>query len=232
VSQAGVITWLAVRELWITFRMVILLLALVAVGAIVALVPASLPMTMQRLAIGMGAASLVVAAVTAWSVAEERQQGRAGWLVTRSVPRGTLLGGWFVALSALGLAGTISAGILGWLAASGVSLSLDPTAYAVRFGAVAATVVAAVALGVLAGTLGRPRVAALLAVIVAAASGLVAWLVPTAPEMIPGAAFVELAALVEGTTTDVVAWQCAGVALVAAAVLLGLARLALERADL
>ena len=231
-SQAGVVTWLAVRELWITFRLVILLLALVAIGAIVALVPAPLPLTMQRLALGLGAASLVVAAVAAWSVAEDRRQGRAGWLVTRSVPRGTLLGGWFVALSAVVLAGMIATGILGWLAASSVSLRLDPTAYAVRFGAVAATVVAVVALGVLAGTLGRPRVAALLALVVATAIGLVAWLVPAAPTVIPGAAFVELAALVEGTTSDVAAWQSAGVALVAAAVLLGLARLTLERADL
>jgi ABC-type transport system involved in multi-copper enzyme maturation permease subunit len=232
VSQARVVTWLAVRELWITFRLVIVLLALVVVGAIVALMPAPLPLTMQRLAIGMGAASLVVAAAAAWSVAEERQQGRAGWLVTRSVPRRTLLGGWFVALSAIALAGTIATGILGWLAASGVSLRLDPAAYAVRFGAVAATVVAVVALGVLAGTLGRPRVAALLALFVAAGIGLVAWLVPAAPDVMPGAAYVELAALVEGTSSDVVAWQSAGIALVAAAALLWLARLTLERADL
>ena len=68
--------------------------------------------------------------------------------------------------------------------------------------------------------------------ILAAASGLAAWLVPAAPDMIPGAAFVELAALVEGRTSDVVAWQSAGVALVVAALLLGLARLALERAAL
>lgn len=231
-SQAVVVTWLAVRELWITFRLVILLLALVAVGAVVALAPAALPVTMQRLAIGLGAATLLVAAVAAWSVAEDRKQGRAGWLVTRSVPRGTLLGGWFVALSAVALAGMIATGVLGWLTASGVSLRLEPSAYAVRVGAVAATVVAVVALGVFAGTVARPRVAALLALLVAAGAGLIAWLVPDPSVLVPGVAFVELAELVEGTAADAVARQSAGLALLTAGILLGLARLAVERADL
>lgn len=231
-SQAVVVTWLAVRELWITFRLVVLLLALVAVGAIVALAPAALPITMQRLGVGLGAATLVVAAVAAWSVAEDRQQGRAGWLVTRSVPRGTLLGGWFVALSAVALAGMIATGVLGWLTASGVSLRLDAGAFAVRVGAVAATVVAVVALGVLAGTVARPRLAALLALFVAAAAGMIAWLVPSPSALVPGVAFVELAEFLEGTASDALVWQSAGVALVTAALLLGLARLALERADL
>ncbi len=231
-SQAVVVTWLAVRELWITFRLVVLLLALVAVGAVVALAPAALPITMQRLAIGLGAATLVVAAVAAWSVAEDRQQGRAGWLVTRSVPRGTLLGGWFVALSAVVLAGMIATGVLGWLTANGVSLRLDPGAFALRVGAVAATAVAVVALGVLAGTLARPRLAALLALFVAAGAGLIAWLAPNPSALVPGVAFVELAEFVEGTASDTLAWQSAGVALLTAALLLGLARLTVERADL
>jgi hypothetical protein len=231
-SQAAVVTWLAVRELWITFRLMILLLAIVAVGAVVALAPAPLPVTMQRLAIGLGAATLVVAALAAWSVAEDRQQGRAGWLVTRSVPRGTLLGGWFVALCGVVVAGMIATGVLGWLAASGVSLRLDLGAYAARIGAVAAAAVAAVSVGVLAGTLARPRLAALLALLAAATAGLVAWLAPIPSAPLPGAAFVELASLVEGTTSEAAAWKSAGVALLTAAVVLGIARQALERADL
>ena len=45
---------------------------------------------MARLAAGLGLAIAVAAAVAAWSLAEERVAGRAGWLVTRSVPRATL----------------------------------------------------------------------------------------------------------------------------------------------
>lgn len=231
-SQAGTVTWLAVRELWITFRLVILLVAFIAVGAVVALLPAPLPDVMQRLATGLGLATVVVAILAAWSLADERAHGRAGWLVTRSVSRGTLLGGWFVALTSVALAGLIAAGILGWLAASGVSLRLDPAAYAIRMGAVAATVVAAVALGLLLGSVARTRVAVLLAAVLAIACGLAAWLLPSIGPFVPGFAFVELASLTEGASTTAAAWQAAGVALLAAATLIVLARIALDRVDL
>lgn len=231
-SQAGVVTWLAVREMWITFRLVILLVVFIAIGAVVALLPASLPAVMQRLAIGFGAAALVIASVASWSLADERIHGRAGWLVTRSVARGTLLGGWFVALCAVGLTGTVAAGILGWLAARGVAPSLDPLEYGSWVGAVSATVVAAVALGLLTGTLARPRVAVLLAVLVGIASGVVAWLAPVPGGLVPGSAFVGLAAVTSGTSSVSTGWLAAGAALLAAAVLLGITRLSLERVDL
>ncbi len=231
-SQAGVVTWLAVRELWITFRLVIMLVAFIAIGAAVALLPAPLPAVMQRLALGFGAASVVVAAVAGWSLADERIHGRAGWLVNRSVARGTLLGGWFVALSAVALTGTVAAGILGWLAARGVAPSLDPWEYGSWVGAVAATVVATVALGLLTGTLARPRVAVLLAAIVALALGIVAWLVPVPGGLVPGSGLVGLAAVTSDTSSVSTAWLAAGAALLAAAILLGIARLSLERVDL
>jgi hypothetical protein len=232
VSQAGVVTWLAVRELWITFRLVIMLLAFIAIGAVVALLPAPLPAVMQRLALGFGAASLVVAMVAGWSLADERIHGRAGWLVTRSVARGTLLGGWFVALSAVALTGTVAASILGWLAARGVAPILDPWRFGSWVGAVAATVVAAVALGLLTGTLARPRIAVLLAATLALASGSVAWLLPVPDGLVPGSALVGLAAVTSDTSSVSTAWLATGAALLAAAILLGSARLLLERVDL
>lgn len=231
-SQAGVVTWLAVRELWITFRLVVLLVAFVAVGAVVALLPAPLPQTMQRFSAGLGAATLLVAATAAWSIADERAHGRAGWLVTRSVPRGTFLRGWFVAVSAIALAGLAAAAVLGWLAASGVSLRLDPVAYAMLLGAVAATVAPAVAIGLLSGSAFGPRVAAVVSIVVSAGLVAAAWLLPVNGDLVPGAAFLELAALTEGTVAFAAAWRTAGVSLLFAALLLGLARLALSRAEL
>lgn len=231
-SQAGVVTRLAVRELWITFRLVVLLVAFVGVGAVVALLPAPLAVTMQRLAIGLGAATLLTAAVAAWSIAEERIRGRAGWLVTRSVPRGKFVVGWFVALSSVSLAGLAAAAVLGWLAAVGVALRLAPDAYALLLAAVAATVVAAVALGVLAGSLLRPRPAALLAVITAAVLAAVAWLSPLGEGLAPGHALLQLAAFAERSTPSAAAWRAAGAALLAAAVFLILARLVLQRVEL
>jgi hypothetical protein len=232
VSQAGVVTRLAVRELWITFRLVVLLVAFVAVGAAVALLPAPLPLTMQRFAAGLGAATLLVGATAAWSIADERAHGRAGWLVTRSVSRGTFLRGWFVALTAIALVGLAAAAVLGWLAASGVSLRLDPVNYAALLAAVAATVTPAVALGLLCGTVFGPRVAAPVTIIISSALVAAAWLLPASGDLVPGAAFLELAALSEGTVALAAAWRAAGVSLLAAALLLGLARLALSRAEL
>lgn len=231
-SQAGVVTRLAVRELWITFRLVLLLVSFVGVGAVVALLPAPLPLTMQRFAAGLGAATLLVGAAAAWSLAEERGQGRAGWLVTRSVSRGTLLGGWFVAVTAIALAGLAAAAVLGWLAASSVSLRLDPVAYAGLLGAVAATVALAVALGLVSGALFGPRPAAVMTVVAGAGLAAAAWLLPADPGFVPGAAFVDLAALTEGPAALAVAWRTAGAALLATAVLLGLARIALSRSEL
>ena len=231
-SQAGVVTRLAVRELWITFRLVVLLVAFVAVGAAVALVPAPLPLTMQRLAGGLGAATLLVAAAAAWSIAEERARGRAGWLVTRSVPRGTLLGGWFAATAAIALVGLSAAAVLGWLAASGVSFGLDPAGYAAVMLAVAASVMAAVALGLLTGTVLGPRAAVLASLLAGIAVAAVAWLLPASDGLVPGSAFLSLAALREGPAAPGAAWQATGVALLTAAMLLVLARLALSRADL
>ena len=231
-SQAGVVTRLAVRELWITFRLVFLLVAFVGVGTAVALLPAPLPTTMQRFAAGLGAAAMLVVAVAAWSIADERRHGRAGWLVTRSVSRGTFLGGWFVAVSSVALAGLAAAAVLGWLAASSVSLRLDPGAYAALIGATAATFVAGVALGLLAGTILGPRSATLLAVLVGALLVAGASLLPETDGLVPGAALLELAALTEGPASVATAWQSAGAALVAAGVLLGIARLALNRAEL
>lgn len=232
-SQATVVTRLAVHELWITSRILALLTVFLGVGAGVALLPAgSLPTVMDRLGLGLGVAALVAGAVAAWSFAEERAHGRAAWLVTRSVSRGTLLGGWFVALLSIGLAGTVVAGLLGWLTASAVSLRLDGGAFATQLFGVAATVAVAVALGLLAGSVLRGPMATAATVAVGAGLGAIAWLIPGVGELTPGAAMVDLAAVREGIAPQLAGLRTAGAAMVTTALLLAAARLVLERADL
>ena len=226
------VTRLAMRELWITFRLLAVLAGFVGVGAVIALLPAPLPTAMERLGLGLGAASVLAGALAAWSFADERARGRAAWLVTRSVSRGTLLGGWFAATAGLALAGTAVAGLLGWLTASAVTLRLDPAAFAALFAGAAATVPVAIALGLLAGTLVRGPLAFVLTVACGVGLGAVAWLLPAAAELVPGAAMVDLAALREGATAQVDGLRAAGAALVATALLLVLARVVLERAEL
>lgn len=231
-SQATVVARLAVRELWITFRLLVLLAGFIGVGALIALLPAPLPTVLERLAIGLGAASILAGAIAAWSFSDERARGRAAWLVTRSVSRGTLLGGWFAALAGVALAGTGITGLLGWLTASGVSLRLDAGAFAGPLAGVAATVLAAIALGLLLGTMLRRPAAIVVMVAIATGLGALAWFVPGAGELVPGAAMVDVASVREGLAADVGALRAAGAALVATALLLAAARLVLERAEL
>lgn len=231
-SQATAVTHLAVRELWITFRILALLAGFIAVGTLVALLPAPLPTVMERLALGLGAASILAATLAAWSFSDERARGRAAWLVTRSVSRGTLLGGWFAALAGFALAGTAVAGLLGWLTASGVSLRPDGGAFAAALLGVAATVLVAIALGLLVGTLLRGPFAIGITVAAGVAFGLLAWFAPGAPELVPGAAMVDLATLHEGVRAPIGGLRAAGSALLWTALLLVIARLVLERAEL
>lgn len=167
-SQTLVVTRLAVRELWITFRMLALLAAYVGVGAAVALVPAPPAVTLVRLSIGLGVAIVVGTAIAAEGIAAERVRGRAGWLVTRSIARGTLLAGWFLALGTLTLVGVGAAGTLGWLAIATPLPPADAIAYAAVVGAVAAVALVGVGVGLVIGAVLRPLPAAVLAAVLSA----------------------------------------------------------------
>jgi len=196
VSQAGVVTRLAVRELWISFRLLALLAAYVGVGAIIALLPASeAATTLARLAVGLGAAIVVGCGIAADALSTERALGRAGWLVTRSISRATLLLGWFVALAAVTLLGLGAAGILGWLAIATPEQRLEPAAVAAVLAGVAAMSLAALAVGLLFGAL-LPRV---IGTVVAL---LVGCLLIGAALTVAPSAFVPLAALVDLGTLE------------------------------
>ena len=227
-NQTGVVAWLAVRELWISFRLLALLTVYVGAGALVALLPAPGPTALARLAAGLAAAMIVGSGIAAGSLGLERVLGRAGWLVTRSITRGTLLMGWFVALAAITLIGLVAAGSLGWLAASTVAAPLELGPFAVVVAGVAAMSLAAVAVGLLLGSvLGpRPAMIAALAVGILVEAAAYALLPPT---IVPLAALAQLQALDRPIAAGV---QGAGIALAVTAVTLVLARLALGRVDL
>jgi hypothetical protein len=229
VSQAGLVARLAWRELWISFRMLALLVAFIGVGAVVVLVPASPAAMLERAAIGLGVASIVTAVVTAWSVADERASGRTGWLVSRSVSRGTYVLGWFGALLAIGVAGLAAAGSLSWLAVGSGIARPEPAELAAGVAAVGAEVAAATALGLLTAGVARPLQASLLAALACAAVGAAALLLPGAATLLPVAVLAQVAA--PGSVLDE-ALRSAGLALLVTAVLLVLARLAMDRVEL
>ena len=222
-SHAGTVTRLAVRELWMTFRLVAMLVAGVGAGAIVALIPAPLPTLLDRLAIGLAAATILAAALAAWSVAADRTRGRAAWLVTRSVPRATILGGWFVSAGSVAVLGVGVGAVLGGLAVA--ALARVPIApYAAAAGSVAATAVAAVALGCVAGLLVGPRTAAVAAVLIVAGAIGAAWLVPHLGDWGPGHAITTVASADPTSWSVPVSARDAGIALVTTAILLVVGR--------
>ena len=231
-TQAVVVTRLALRELWISFRLFAILAAFVAAGSVVALLPAPLPTTLLRLSAMLLLAAAVSASVAAWSMAEERRAGRAGWLVTRSLARGTLLVGWFLGLSTVTLLGVVAAGMLGWLAISSVALRLEPHGYIALLGGIAAAQLVAIALGLAAGSVLPATSAAIVAILALGVSFIVAWLIPGDASLVPGGAFLALAQLTEPGTAIGPGLRAAGSGLAATAVLLALARLLLQHAEL
>jgi len=228
VIQTTVIIRLALHELWISFRLLVLLAAYVGVGATVALLPGPLSTILVRLASGAAAAMVVGAAIAAWALSRERTLGRAGWLATRSVSRATILVGWFLSLALVSMLGLLAAGVLGWLTASASVARLDAFAFAMTFGAIACCALALLALGLLVGARLRPSAAPLVAVAASVAIAGVAWLAaPRIPN--PIAALAQLPELASPISTAV---QGAGASLAAAAALLLVARFALDRVDL
>ncbi|MGH2782777.1 MAG: ABC transporter permease subunit, partial [Thermoleophilaceae bacterium] len=169
--QVGVVSWLAMRELWVSYRLLVLLGAFVAAGAFVAIVPDVPAVLHERFSLGLGLAVGVAAAVAAWSIARERELGRAGWLVSRAVRRRTLLAGWFIALGATTLIGLVAAAGLGWAAVSSVSRPPDGLTFGLHTAAIGCGALAATALGLLVGALVPFRPAIVLALVLCAALG-------------------------------------------------------------
>ncbi len=230
-SQVGTVTRLTLRELWITFRLLVVLVAFTGVGSVVALLPAPAAVSFERLAVGFGIATTVTSALAAWSLAEERASGRAGWLMTRSVSRGTYLLGWFGAIAAVTALGLIGGATLGWLAAS-TTPGLDGTGYASVAFAILAATWAAIGLGLVAGTVAKPLVAAVSASAICSAVAAAGLLVPVARSWTPAGAYLALPWVAGADAVLPAALRAAGIGLFLAAVLLVAARVAMERAEL
>lgn len=167
-SQSGAVVRLALRELWISFRLLVLLAGFVAAGVVVALLPAPFATRGERLLLAITAASALAGSIAAWSLAVERLTGRAGWLVSRSVPRTTLLGGWYVGIAGSTLVGLAATTAIGWFALP-VGDVTEPARYALVVGVAAAAALAWVSGGLLAGTLAPPWPAAVATALVGAA---------------------------------------------------------------
>ena len=225
------VAWLALRELWISYRLMLVLAGFVATGAIVALVPVNAEDQFQRLAIGFAIAGTVAGMVSAWSLASERRRRRAGWLVSRGVPHASIVSGWFAALAVAVVIGLVPSATLAWLALPPGRPS-EAVAYAAAVGAVACGVLAVVAFGQFVGAVLPPAAAVAAVVLLCAGVGSASVLAPDASAYLPSAGHVILSTLGDAARPVARALAGAGAALAMTGALLLLAISALERVDL
>ncbi len=231
-SQAARVARVALRELWMTFRLLGILVAFVGGSAVVVLIPTAPAVTLDRVAIGLGVATVAASAVAAWTIADERAAGRAGWLITRSVSRATYVGGWLGSFALIALIGISASATLGWLTTLGMPVQPDLATYGIAVLAVAATAAAAIALGLAVGALLAPIPAALAAAATCILTGVAVVVASGGSSSVPGAAYLLLSRLADTDSALTDAMRAAGVGLIQTAVLFVVARAAMERAEL
>jgi hypothetical protein len=223
---------LALRELWYSFRLLLVIVCFVGAGALAALVPGSPGELLDRLAAALAVAAAVAAMAAAGALAGERRRGSAGWLLSCGVPRRALLAGWYLALVTPLALGLVASGTLGWLAVSGRETTPPPLAYVLALAAVAAAALAGLAFGALVAAWLSPMRAAAVALAACAAVAALALLVPVAAPYLPAAGPLAVAALPEASRPVGDALRATGIGLAFTAALLAMARVAWERTDL
>ena len=119
----GTVTGLALRELWISFRLLLVMGVLIVAAVPSAMLPHTTPALaatplespLEWFAIGLALALGVVGGMAASALSLERRRGSAGWLVIRAVPRRVVLLGWFAAFVLLLVVGLLPGAVLVWL---------------------------------------------------------------------------------------------------------------------
>ncbi len=225
---------LDVRELWMSFRLLLVLSVLLG-SALAVVVGAAVAPTLPGPAVygvALGISSAIGAGAAAHIVASDLRRGPAAWLTVRAVPRSSLLLAWLSAFVAPVVGGMLVSAVIAWL-----TLATAPAVASVAAGFSFAILAAAggwfvaVALGVAAGTLLPPWRAALLAGAAALVVAVLPLALPTSPAL-PGGGFALLASIVTVERPIATALQATGEALVAIAVLTAVAAAFLQRVDL
>ena len=235
---------LAALELWTSFRLLGSIAILLASGGVAMAVAAitgsargplvaAAPPVAAWYGIALAVALAMVAGVVAGAFAADRSRGFSGWLVSRTAPRASLLVAWFAVGTAVVVLGGTLSGLIAWLSllANGLVVQEQALAFTGAIAACLACGVGGVALGLLAGSLLRPRWA-LLATAVVVAAWLVGAVVALPVEAAPGGGFVTLAAFHLGRGPVADSLRSAGMTLGVAAALLVVALAAFSWVDL
>jgi len=227
------LTRMAVRELWISFRLLLLLTLPIAAGLLTVLLASDPDLTQPTLAWGLAGAATVAAGVAAAAWASERRRGTAAWLSLRAVPRASILIGWFAGLALPLLVGTAAGGLLVWMAtAVAPSPPLDGLSYASLVGAAAVAALQALAIGVVYGSFLRPTPSVILAMIASGALLGAGLLVGQEPPLVPTAGLGLLAQAPDLLRPLADGLQALGLGLTLTGLLLGAALLIFDHVDL
>jgi ABC-type transport system involved in multi-copper enzyme maturation permease subunit len=239
VTRLGTLTRMALREMWISFRLMpVIGLPMIGGMAVIALPPDVAGVTAIGgagfwYAIVAGAAISVASAIAAGTMANERRRGTVAWMAVRAVPRSAVLLSWFLAFGILLTAGIAIGSVGAWLAAVARAEAPPNVApFAAAILAADGVALAGVAIGLLIGTLLRTIPAVLLALALCGALLAASIVVPLGGALLPTEGIRLLAHLDDAARPISDALRSTGLALALAAALLVLAAAALERSDL
>jgi ABC-type transport system involved in multi-copper enzyme maturation permease subunit len=233
------LTGMALHEMWISFRLIVVLGVPLLGGILVIVLPPDLVgetaigSTGYWYAVVTSAAICIATGLAAGTIAHERRRGTVAWMAVRAVPRSAVLLSWFVAFGILLMAGIVLGSGGAWLTA--VSRAETPpeiVPFAATIGATVGAALTCVAAGLFIGTFLRTIPATLLALALGGAVLAAAVALPPASLPIPTAGIGLLAHLDAAARPIGDALVSTGAALGATAVLLVLAGLSLERSDL
>jgi ABC-type transport system involved in multi-copper enzyme maturation permease subunit len=239
VRRLSTLTRMALHELWISFRLIPLMGLPVVGGMLVSAVPAefagetAVGGASLWYAVAAGLVSCVASALAALTMAHERRRGTVAWMAVRAVPRSSVLFSWFLAFAVLLVVGLALGSVGAWLSAIGrAETSPDALPFAAAVAAAAGTALVAVAAGLLIGATMPTLPATILALVVSATLVVAAFLAPLSALPLPIGGLGLLTHLDSAVRPVAGALQAAGAALTAAAILLVLAGVGLERSDL
>lgn len=238
-SRLLALVGLAAHELWISYRLLLLLTLPLLGGLAVGAIPPDLAGlravdgAARWYAVSLCASVGIGAAVVSGTLAAERRRGTIAWMVVRAVPRSTVQLAWFVVVGGVMVVGIALGATAAWLTAIEQLAEIPDAAplVAATIAAAAAALVALAAAMVVGALPLTPGPATLLSLLLSVGMLATSVMVPlTAP--LPTGGLGLLADLSRSTRPIADAFQSTGTALVAIAILLVLAVVTLDRADL
>lgn len=238
-SRLPALTRLALRELWISYRLIPIVGLPILAGLVVSVVPPELAGlgavagAAHWLAIGLTVALPVIGAIAAATLAAERGRGTLAWMAVRAVPRSAVVMAWFLAFAVLLTVGIALGGAGAWLAVlERAETPPDPGPFTLAVAGTLGIGLLVVALGLVVGSLMGPRRAAVLTAVLCGAA--LAWALfdPQIGNQLLTGALSVLNGLDQAIRPIGDALGSAGLSLAFAASLLVIAAAAIEHADL